>query len=260
MLLAGCTGNDDFSGVAIIISPSVDKPANLFSGEKTLYDIKVTTESASVSSLKISSFDPENGMQLIFDSICASKEVIFSYVFTAPQLNREKAEMKLTFEATDNEGNRMSVNRTVIVKSRAVTIAEQTGIILYMPGTGLPDALTLSDVSRPFVLAEAPRPDTADVYLQTDPDFGNITLRSNTQTKFIRANNFNYSNASATSINAVYAGSIPADFVPELNINDIIIVGHSSAADGVFQVADIRRENIYGGYVRLNYKGIAHAN
>ncbi len=114
--------------------------------------------------------------------------------------------------------------------------------------------------SRPFVLAEAPRPDTADVYLQTDPDFGNITLRSNTQTKFIRANNFNYSNASASSINAVYAGSIPADFVPELNINDIIIVGHSSAADGVFQVADIRRENIYGGYVRLNYKGIAHAN
>lgn len=236
------------------VSPGAEKVTTLTSGEKTMYKVTGSTSASSLTSLKISSFDAQNGTVSIKDSLLNNTKVEFSYIYTAPELNKEKSEIKLAFELTDIKGNTTSQTRTLRIKGQAISIAEQTGIVLSAPGTGLPDALVLSDVSRPFVLAEAPRPDTADVYIQSNPDFENITMRSMTETKFIRINNFNYSTASASTIKAVYAGSVPTDFVSDIQVNDIILVGHESTAQGVFMIADIVRSPL--PFMRLNYKGI----
>ncbi len=240
--------------VSIDVTPGIENILALQSGEKTLYKVKAKTANSALTSLKITSFDSQNGIQTLKDSTLNVRDLEYSYVFTAPELNKEKSEVKITFEVTDTEGKTANTVRKINVRGQAIAIAEQTGIILSAPGTGLPDALVLADVSRPFVLAEAPRPDTADVYIQANPDFENITMRSNTETKFIRINNFNYSNASATTIKAVYTGSVPTDYVSDIQVNDIILAGHENTARGAFMIADIVRGAT--PYIRLNYKGI----
>ena len=165
--------------------------------------------------------------------------------------------MRLRFRATDNLGNEAKVTRTVNIKNKMVSLTEKTGIVLYDPATGMPDAISLADVSQPFNLADSPDPESADIYIEADVDFSPITWRSNTQAKFIRNNTFNYVEATASSINSVYRSSVREDRIADIAVNDIIIIGHGDAADGVFQVKNILRGDSHPHCIQLSYKGIS---
>lgn len=261
MLLTMCSDKDNEPGdLTLTVTPGAESVASLYSGEKALYEVEIGS-SYTGCRLKITSFEQNNGLQVMVDTAFnTTTETAYSYVYTAPELNREKSEVKLTFTATDSEGLQVSETRKINVHNRAVSLEEQTGIVLYAPSSGRPDALTLNDPARPFILAEAPRPDTADVYIESLPDFGNITMRSNSETKFIRMNTFNYSSATAAGIVAAYQNSVHADLVSDISINDIIIVGQGGNARGVFFVANILRGQGSADCMQLNYKGVVTTN
>lgn len=253
-MLTNC--HEEPETLALNVSPKENEVPSLYAGEKTLYEVTVKDPKGSGSRLQISSFDQEQGMQQLVDTTFTTAEGKYTFVYTAPEFQREKTEVKLTFSVEDNDGENKSTTRKVNVHSRSLTIKEFTGIVLYGPESGRPDALLLDDVTRPFILSESPRPDTADVYLTANADFGNITLRSNTETKFIRANTFNYSVASASAIVSVYENSIHSDLVRDLEVNDVIIVGKGGCARGVFFVSNILRGYGASDCIQLSYKTI----
>lgn len=258
MLFVRCDDQEqELSDVAVFVSPGKDTAVSLYAGEKALYEVSLSTSHDYVASYKVTSFDPVSGLNVLLDSPCDKKNYSFQFAFTAPELESESCEITLTFEATDNRGNQADVKRSITVMNRSMTMAEKTGILLFMPGTGLPDALSLADVSVPFSLADSPTPEAADIYIDMPDDSGNITWRSNTQTKFVRYNQFNYANATASSIRSVFKNSVRTDYVSDIVTNDIILAGHGEEAQGVFYVVNvIRGASSNSEFIQLNYKGI----
>ncbi|MDE5660691.1 MAG: hypothetical protein K2I28_07365 [Muribaculaceae bacterium] len=228
----------------------------LHSGEQALYKVKLSTIHDHVASFEVNSFDPKHGLVKCLEIPCGSKEFTYQFVYAAPELDRPQSEVTLTFIATDNEGNQASLTRKVTVVNRVLSIAEKTGIIMFEPGAGLPDALTLADVSHPFSLADSPQPEAADIYVDPTTGFEAITWRSNSRTKFLRANNFDYAGATAAGITSVFASSVVADHVSDIRVNDIILVGHGDVAEGVFYVVNILRGESAPDCMQLSFKGV----
>lgn len=257
LLMQGCVDDEPkLSDIAMYITPGADTEVTLASGEKERYEMKISTIHDYVASLKISSFDKYNGEIVWQDTKLTEKAVECQFVFTAPEIPSESAEVTLTFTATDNFGHVTTVKRLITVTNRMVSLPEKSGIVLYPEGSGMPDAIALADVARPFCLADSPTPEDADIYMTADEGFSNIAWHSNTKLKFLRNNTFNYVEATAQSISAVYASSTREDMVTNLQVNDIIIVGHGSMAEGVFMVTNILHGQGVPDCVQLSYKGI----
>lgn len=257
MLFTMCVENDStLSDVAVIVTPGQDTQVTLHSGEQALYKVKLSTIHDHVASFEVNSFDPKHGLVKCLEIPCGSKEFTYQFVYAAPELDRPQSEVTLTFIATDNEGNQASLTRKVTVVNRVLSIAEKTGIIMFEPGAGLPDALTLADVSHPFSLADSPQPEAADIYVDPTTGFEAITWRSNSRTKFLRANNFDYAGATAAGITSVFASSVVADHVSDIRVNDIILVGHGDVAEGVFYVVNILRGESAPDCMQLSFKGV----
>lgn len=254
--LAQCeTNHTEFSDVVIIVSPGADKPQTLYAGEKTLYSVQLMTPNDFVASLKVTSFDPQNGIQPVYEDAFHQKEITLNVPFSAPALNRDSVEVLLTFQASDNIGNRAEITRRVLVLNKAIAMAEKTGIVLYSPASGLADALELENISHPFSLADAPDSTHADIFIQASEDFENISWHSNTKAKFLRNNSFDYASATPSAIQSVFESSVRTDVVNDIRINDIILVGHGNKAQGVFYVANIIRDT-NPKCIQLSFKGI----
>ena len=250
----------ELSDVAIFVTPPSDSIVVLESGHKAQYKLDISTPHKYISQFTISSFDRENGTIEYLDSICNTNKIKYIFEYTAPEVETDSLDVKLKFKAFDNNGNEAEVIYPLLIKNRFVSVGEKTGIVLYNPHIGMPDALSLEDVSQTFVLATSPDSLSADIYVVADEHFNEIAWKSKTKTKFIRNNTFNYVSATATSINSVYQSSVREDQIENIQINDIILVGHDNTADGVFQVKNIIRSNEYGNVacMQLSFKGIRH--
>lgn len=245
------------SDIALFINPTSDTKVVLSSGEKEKYNIEVYTSNEYVKNIIISSFDKQSGEAVIFSEEINKKSDKLSYIYTAPQLHVDNTVVTLTFKITDNIGNVAQVERKITVNNKLVSMPEKTGIVLYSPFSGRPDALSLLDVSRPFILEYAPEPETADVYIVSNEEFNPVDWQSNTKAKFIRNNTFNYTEATAATINAVYTSSLRYDKIDNIQPNDVIIIGHGEYADGVFLVTTVMKGQDYNSdYMIVSYKGI----
>lgn len=251
-----CSESEEISDIAMFISPGSDVETTLYSGENALFQIHVVASHEKIASLKITSFDAQNGQILCADLKCDGTTFDYDYVYTAPELKREEGEVTLTFTAKDTAGNIVILKRSILLKNQKVTTAEKTGIVLYSPHSNKPDALNLEAVTLPFNLADSPTPEKADIYIKMGLDGVKIDWVSNTNRKFLRYNQFNYAEATASSISSVYKNSLLSDNVSDIKANDIIIVGHDDVAEGVFFVTNIIRSEGKFDCMQLNFKGI----
>lgn len=252
--LCGCNSQkDEVSDVALNVYPDKGTTPTLLAGEQMLYSVMLATSHDYVAQLTVSSFDPLNGTQTIFEEAFHQKEISLKVPFKAPVLNRDSVLFTLTFEARDDQGNRGQLSRNVLVLNKAIAMAEKTGIVLYDPDLDRPDALNFAEVSEPFNLAQAPDSVRADLYLHCNPGFAQIAFRSATNAKFLRSNSFDYASATPQGIQAVFESSVKTDNLSDIRANDIVLVGHGSQAAGVMFVNAIDRTE---GYMQLSFKGI----
>lgn len=248
----------DLSNVALFISPGNDSIVSISSGDKAQYKLDISTINNHIKRLTISSFDAQFGNITYIDSSFVKNKIAYTFIYNAPEIDRDSLNVELKFEAEDSNGNTAEITRSLIIKNRYISMDENNGIVLYGANAGMPDALSFADVSQPFVLAESPDSLSADLYVNANHDFTSISWKSKTKTKFIRNNTFNYVAATANSINSVYQSSVREDVINDIKINDIILVGHENYADGVFFVKNIIRDNsvVGGACIQLSYKGI----
>ena len=248
----------ELSNVAIFVSPRPDSLVVLESGQKVRYELKISTPNDRVSQFVISSFDEENGAVMLMDSVCDADRVNYKFIYTAPEIEAENLNVELEISAKDNLGNSAEVRCPLIVKNKLVLIPEKTGITLYGSQSVKANALSFTDVSQTYNLSVSPDSLLADLYVQTDENFDKITWESNTGTKFVRVNAFNYAMATAKGINTVYQSSVRGDQVENIQTNDIILVGHGDIADGVFIVYNVIRKtgDDNDPKIQLGFKGV----
>ena len=256
-VLVGCDERSGLSDVVVLATPKKD--TTMYSNEKVRYQLRLFTINEYVDQFTVSSFDLERGDVICLDTIFAekSKELEYDFIYTAPVLNREELDVELTFTVKDNLGNYSKIRRNVKVKNRKLMIAEKSGIILYAHNPYLPNSILLADVSQPFVSLYAPDSLKADIWINPNDSLGTIVWESETNAKFVRHNDFNYSTATIESMQSAYLGSKRHDAVKEVAINDIIIVGHQDVVEGVFFVNNIfYNENLQGECLQLSFKGV----
>jgi hypothetical protein len=247
----------ELSDVAILVSPKAEARVAIVSGEKARYQIEFFTTHQQVTRLKVRSFNAVEGELVLKDTTFASKPTIYDFVYAAPFVSRDSLEVLLTFEAWDNEGHKCDVRRTLMIKNQSVIIAEKSGIVLWSPQSGRSDALSFDSPSQTFSWQHSPDSVRADLYLTADADFQTLDFQSNTKAKFIRNNSFDYASATALTIQAVYESSYRSDRIDQLQINDIILVGHSQQAEGVLRIQNIIRQGSEADRcIQLAFKGI----
>lgn len=257
LILTSCEKDaPDLSDVVVIVTPSADTKIELSSGEKVQYSLEISTIHDYVTNLRITSFDRQNGEIVLDDLDCNQKKFRYKFIYTAPQLDSHDSEALLTFTVTDNQGNEATATRTIAIHNKMVSLKEITGIVLYAPGPGLPDALSLENVTQTFNLADSPTPEIADIFMSLNERTDELAWESNTHTKFLRNNTFNYAEASAKSISSVYESSTRQDNMRDIKVNDIIFVGHGTTAEGVFMVANVIQSAGRPFCIHMNYKGI----
>ncbi len=256
-VFSSCEEGDEVSPVAIFIEPNASSLVTVRANEKCFFHIDFYTGSDYVKRLKVTSKDKVRGQVDVDDYTWTEYHEDMDYVYTAPVLNKDTTLVTLKFTAWDNADNKCETERYVKVVSAAVLMAERTGISLWASESGRANALCFADPTKTFNLNNAEEGTNADLILDTDASFSNIKLASNTTTKFVRNNSYDYAAATSVSLQETYAAARRTDIVENLQVNDIILVGHGDMADGVFQVTDILR-NADGAdnYVRLAYKGI----
>ena len=255
--MVGCDEKVNLSDVVILATPKAD--TTISSGDKMLYHMRLFTIHDYVDGLTISSLDIEHGNVVCLDTsfVGKSKELELDFMYTAPRVNKEELDVELTFVVRDNLGNTSKVLRNVKVKNRSLMVAEKSGIILYAHNADLPNSLLLSDVSQPFVASHAPDSLKADLWLNPDGNPDGITWESETGLKFVRHNDFNYTTATAESLQATYLASRRYDAVSDVSVNDIIIVGHEDLVEGVFFVNNILSgSGFQGKCLQLSFKGV----
>lgn len=257
-ILVSCDEKVNLSDVVILATPKKD--TTLYAGEKMCYHMRLFTIHDYVDGLTVSSSDIERGNVVCLDTSFAakSKDFEFDFIYTAPRINKEELDVELALVVRDNLGNTSKVMRNVKVRNRQLMIAEKNGIILYAHNADLPNSLLLSDVSQPFVASLAPDSLLADIWLNPDDNPSMITWTSKTGLKFVRHNDFNYTTATAESLQATYLASKRYDAVNEVAVNDIIIVGHDELVEGVFFVNNILSGNGFQGQcLQLSFKGVS---
>lgn len=257
IFFCGCSSSESgLSQLALFISPGGDAKIVLASGEKEKYEVNISTMNDRLKSFVVTSFDRNNGERLLLEKSLDEKKISTSFIYTAPEIPSEEMDVVLTFKVEDNTGLTAIVERKVKIHNNMILLPEKSGIVLYSPYSGKPDALSLEDVSRPFILGDVLDSDKADIIVCCDSNFNDISWRSNTGAKFIRSNNFNYAEATALSLSSTYKSSLRSDVVRDLCLNDVIIVGHGEMAEGVFLVTNINRGDEEANFMILNYKGI----
>ena len=259
-LLTSCIGGEqELSDVVLLITPKNDSTLVAGSGEKIRFQIKLSTINAYVNRLVISSFDMDNGQSVLRDTIFAEhkKELNHSFIYTIPMFNKETAEVELSFVAEDDLGNQREIVRNISVKNSQYLMDELSPITIYAHNSYLPNALNFERITQPFITTYAPDSLKADIWINPDNAESSITWESQTGTKFIRYNDFNYPSATAASLQAIYTSSKRYDAVRDIKANDIIIVGHEDMVEGVFYVNNVISDaNIQGECLQLSYKGV----
>lgn len=246
----------DASDVAVIVTPVASTEVVVQSGDKYIYKCDLYTTHSYVKRLTVKSTDTFMGEIVQLDTTFTEATNSCNFVYVAPQIDRDSLDVSLTFNGWDNEGNKCEVKRKLMIKNEQVLVGEKSGIVLFAPSSGHPDALWFPEPSQTFSWKNSPDSVKADMYIVTD-NFSLVDLHSNTAAKFVRNNTFDYAAATALSIQAVYAGSVKTDLVNDLRINDIVLVGHNDKAEGVFRVANvIRTGDVNERCLQLAFKGI----
>lgn len=244
------------SDVAVFVTPSSTEDVTLQSGDKYIYECGLYTKHNYVSRLRVKSTDNFSGETTLLDTAFTERTSSYSFVYNAPIIDRDSLSVTLTFNAWDDNGNKCEVKRKLTIKNRQVLIAEKSGIVLYSPQTGRPNALKFSLPSQTFDWKNSPDSVNADLFIETET-FDVVNFRSNTAAKFVRNNSFDYPAATALSIQAVYSGSVRTDKIEDIRTNDIILVGHNSTAEGVFRVANVIRTGADAERcLQLAFKGV----
>lgn len=245
-LISACDDDNtqDLSDIALIITPSQVDSINVQSGDKVLFNMQYYVNTGGrVNRLLVKSVDTEYGETMLLDTAYAETVTEATFLYVTPQSAKETLKVKLTFTIWETNGSKTQQTRTVTVTNKQLMMQELGPIVMFM-ATDKADAIMFNAPTQTFdhELESADR--KADMFLNIDTiSPGNYVLSflSSTQARFVRANSFDYASATTLAVQTIYTSSIRTAKVDDLQVNDIIIVGHEANAEGILFIQNIVR-------------------
>lgn len=242
LLLGACTTEDDASEVILFVSPS---SLTAGGGETIRFEIEARTRNERIARFEIGSFDA-GGAKELFSAEPGMQSYEYTFFYQAPYFLADSTRIELTFRATDNIGQKQELHHNLtVLRSNSSPLPEKAGITLWSPHSGKPDGFSLT-TAQPLLCATADD-EQIDIYLYADPNTADPDLltrewRTRTGVRFARANNFDYAAATETALRAVYANSVRHNYVRDLAIDDVILIGRETEVWGAIKIAGISDE------------------
>ncbi len=251
----GCNQENDASDIVFKINPDLQQSAS--SGSYLLFNIQAWTIHESLQNFEVSSFDKENGLLKLSSITLDTKQYSDIYTYRVPEIKNDTLDISLYFSFSDSRNNSTQREVKVLAYPSSQGLSEHSNITLFSPFSGKRDAFSLS-FCQTLISSEASDSTLMDVYMYADnSDTFSVQWRSYTGTMFVRAGELDYSAITTSQLNIVYDASVKSESVKNIAYNDIIVVGDSLSARGVFkimQVYDI--EGVQDDRVIFGYKSI----
>lgn len=239
-----CACDDEDDATPVTLYTDARQELRVYGNEYK--EIRITSKSnnGNLTRLHISSRDSERGEMTLLDSALNQQEIDFTYYYKAPILRKDSASVRLTITTFNAAGNTQSVEVTVRVIQRDYLLEELSAITLYAHETEThPNGYCFADF-RPLMTSLT---DSAKIDLYAYVDEGNSELmtrewRTNTDVFFTRNNNFNYSEATYSSLTASFEAAIGNPRIANLKADDIILFGRGNKALGVIKIIQVYDE------------------
>jgi len=234
--LCACTDESDADDIVLLITCSDSAPE---AGQTIYFDIDAYTRHDSIRNISVTSFDAENRTQTLDVIEVGSKTFYHRFFYEAPSFAADLTDVELTFAAESNEGASQRITRTITVSAERL-LPEHTGFEIHSPTSGKPDAFSMEAMQT--LRTEDNDASAIDIYVPADEDNPDALSRrwlSRTGMMFSKADNFNYASATHKSLVQTYANSTRYNSATELEVNDIILIGHGEAACAAIKIVGI---------------------
>ena len=215
-----------------------------------LFHIHASSNSTPITRLECTSFDSENGIEPIFDTLFASNtmEVEYDYAhYTKYYTTSENMDVKLTFTVYTSGGDQLTQVIHYRVKGNVLLVPYENIVLYSGEQSSKPNGLSLEWVNP--IIAQTADSTSVDIYdyrpADATPDELSHEWRSLTGIKFVRYNDFNFPAATVKYLQDSYLAGNKYSSLSNLNIGDIILVGRDNNAIGVFQIHAIYDEEGY---------------
>lgn len=237
--IAVCCGCEDDSESEIILLLKPDELVKTAkAGEKVLYTVEAFSNDGNLRQLKLTTYDSDNGLKTVMDTLLGNSRVRFDYQYTVPQF-ADTTDVKLQFEVFNEFGYSASLIRFVKVMGGEVILRELTGITMYSGTSGRPDAynIALEQLQNSHTVEGD---SLMDLYAWQDPEGDETVLsrewRSHSGLKFMRFNDFNYSTATQLSVENAYRAGVKLNYIRDLKADDVVLVGNDAQALGIIKI------------------------
>ena len=243
LMLAATSCEPEVSTVNLFVNRA-DDYTTVSPEQYILFHVKAYSEHSMVHRIECKSFDSENGVLPVFDTVVSAKQAEFDYaVWTRTYTTSENMDVKYTFTAYAPDGSSTTFVLHVRVVGNVLLVPYED-LIMYSSCSEKGNGLSLQWV-EPVIIQSADST-TIDVYdyhqPDTDPDLLSREWRSMTGLRFVRYNDFNFSAATIKYLQDAYLAGNGYSSITNLQVGDIILVGRGIDAIGVFLVQQIYDE------------------
>ena len=250
-LFVSCMNEDDASSVVVVVSP--DKTGDVYAASNIRFDISAFTLNDYIKELSVYTLDTE-GETLNYRINPNVTKYNETYYYKVPQVPKENTEIKIYVEAIDNLNNkcRFALKYNVLGSD----LKELSAIELNSPLSGYNDGinietktsirrsqLTLNDELNSFWLKQFTDEEKLQQIDYMPLEFNTSQIES--RISFAINNSFNYAEATSTSLKSAYSASISNNYISNIKIGDIILIGVDNEGWGVMKVLYIIDEEGY---------------
>ena len=202
------------------------------------FDISCSSNT-NLSHLIITSKTETTFSEKILDTLLSSKNFEMTYQYKAPVVY-DTTKITLIFTLTDIDGNKNSIAKIINVTIEDIVLSETAGHQMFSHNstnydaynllTGLPIHSQLSDSSIIHIIDASIDSINHNTLSRKWMSLANL--------KFVKFNDFNYANATISSIKNAYNAGLKNQFVDNLTDGDIIItkLGNSSIDTGFIAI------------------------
>lgn len=233
MLLSSC-GGDDESDV-VIIAKTINTKDFYDAGEKIIFEIESFANEGHITSINVSTIT-SFGYDKVFDTVIDAERTKFIYQFIVPQYDSETTNLKFKFTAFCSTGNSSEMSKThYVVGDIHLKPSEYTMFASYKN-----EKNGFSIERNEIVDCETTDSTYIDIY-----DYSNDSTlllsrewRSMTGIMFARFNDFDFENATVSSVTNAYKNANKSAKLTNINNEDIVLVGKEQAL-GVVKIVNV---------------------
>ncbi len=232
LLLSACMSEDDATKLSLICDLGEDT-ADTY--EMVRLGVSSYSLDGLLTRMSIKSFDSSRGEIVLKDTALDVREIDYTYIYRVPLLESDTSSVELSVTMEDNTGETQMARKKLVVIKKDRVLEELSGIIMYQNSQGMrPDGFSLKSL-QPVVTETADSADI-DIYAYgTDGLFGR-EWRTNTDITFVKADNFDYPNATSSSVEETFRASVGQHNVTGIDDDDVIIIGCGHEAKGVVRI------------------------